>query len=406
MTKVYELQAVATLTMGTSPKGSTYNSDGTGMPLLNGPTEFGAVHPVCTLFTTSPVRTCKAGDLLFCVRGSTTGRMNWADRPYAIGRGVAAIRSYSPPETRYLRYYLEAHLPSLLKRAGGGTFPNLRQADIATFPILWPDNRKEIAAVLTAYDELIENNTRRIQVLEDMVQALYREWFVEYRFPGHEDVELVDSELGAIPMGWHVSTFGDAFQVVGGATPSTKCPEYWDGGTINWYTPSDLTRHGHMFIDKSSRRITQAGLDACSATLFPAGSVMMTSRATLGVLAINTEPACTNQGFITVLPNERLPAAFIYFLLASKAAEIEALASGATFKEISKRSFRTIRFALPPVDLVTRFTKLTDPMLGLIRNLIRQNANLRATRDLLLPRLVSGEIDVSNLDIDTEWLVA
>lgn len=329
-----------------------------------------------------------------------------------LGRRTALIRpDKSKVDGRFLLYQLlgPKWRATVAQRINiGSTVDRIPLTDFPDFPIHLPPLpvQRKIASVLAAYDELIEKNARRIQILEDMAQALYREWFVEYRFPGHEDVELVDSELGAIPMGWHVSTFGDAFQVVGGATPSTKCPEYWDGGTINWYTPSDLTRHGHMFIDKSSRRITQAGLDACSATLFPAGSVMMTSRATLGVLAINTEPACTNQGFITVLPNERLPAAFIYFLLASKAAEIEALASGATFKEISKRSFRTIRFALPPVDLVTRFTKLTDPMLGLIRNLIRQNANLRATRDLLLPRLVSGEIDVSNLDIDTEWLVA
>ena len=194
--------------MGTSPKGETYNSLGDGLPLLNGPTEFGQSHPECTLFTTDSKRQCETGDLIFCVRGSTTGRMNWADRVYSLGRGVCAIRGASSLETKFIRYALDLRLGALLNLSSGATFPNLTGGDIAGFQIPFPENRRAIAAALSAYDDLIENNTRRIKILEEMAQMIYREWFVNFRFPGHENVKLVESELGPIPEGWSVRTVG------------------------------------------------------------------------------------------------------------------------------------------------------------------------------------------------------
>ncbi len=119
------LGEVAVITMGTSPKGHSYNQSGEGLPLLNGPTEFGSDHPDCTVFTTASVKECQTGDLIFCVRGSTTGRMNWADKPYSLGRGVCSIRGESDLDTRFIKYCLDHKLPALLQLAGGTTFPNL-----------------------------------------------------------------------------------------------------------------------------------------------------------------------------------------------------------------------------------------------------------------------------------------
>src|SRR5437868_2071008 len=119
--------------MGQSPSGVTYNSIGKGLPLLNGPTEFGQLHPIANVFTTDSKRQCKKGDLIFCVRGSTTGRMNWADQVYSLGRGVCSIRGQNEKETKYIRYCIELLLPSLLNIAGGSTFPNLHKDDIGKF---------------------------------------------------------------------------------------------------------------------------------------------------------------------------------------------------------------------------------------------------------------------------------
>jgi type I restriction enzyme S subunit len=261
-----------------------------------------------------------------------------------------------------------------------------------------PTQRK-IAAILSAYDDLIENNTRRIRILEEMVQMIYREWFVNFRFPGHEKVKMVESELGLIPEGWEVKPIGEVVETLGGGTPSTKNPEYWEGGDVTWFIPSDLTKSGNMFISDSEKKITRLGLEKSSARVFPAYSVMMTSRATIGVVAINTKQACTNQGFITCIPNERVSAHQIYFWIKDNLEKITSIASGATYKEINRTEFRSLSITVPDIQTTRRFIELTEPIGTQIENLLNKNANLHRTRDLLLPKLISGEVD-----IDTEGL--
>ena len=215
------LHEVATITMGTSPKGTTYNHESLGLPLLNGPTEFGEVHPHCTLYTTDSKKECKTGDLIFCVRASA-GRMNWADQLYSLGRGVCSIRGETPLGTKYIRYCIEWKLNSLLNLAGGSTYPNLTKDMIRDFPIPYLKSRHKIAAVLSAYDDLIENNTRRIEILEEMARTIYREWFVEFRFPGYEQGEKVESALGLIPQGWEVKQLGEMCHVVMGTVTQIR----------------------------------------------------------------------------------------------------------------------------------------------------------------------------------------
>ena len=252
-----------------------------------------------------------------------------------------------------------------------------------------------IAGILSAYDDLIENNQRRIKILEEMARSLYREWFVHFRFPGHDKVKKVPSSLGPIPQYWEVKSVAESFEISGGGTPSRKEPEYWDNGTIQWYSPSDLTGAGTMFMDDSSERITEKGLGESSARLFPARSVMLTSRATIGAIAINSYQACTNQGFITCLPNERVPLYFLFHWLKESVPTFQRMASGATFKEISRGVFKTIDFLQPPAKLTHGFESIVAPVTEQILMLERKNQNLRRTRDLLLPRLLSGQIPLS-----------
>jgi len=155
-----------------------------------------------------------------------------------------------------------------------------------------------------------------------------------------------------------------------------------------------------MFAFSSGLKITEPGLARSSAKKFPAGSVMLTSRATIGEIAIATQESTTNQGFITCVPNERVTTAFLYFWLSGNVDRFLQVAGGATFKELRKSTFRGLPMALPPEQLMTAFTTTVSPQMALIANLIEQNAVLREARDLLLPRLVSGELDVSELDLD------
>jgi type I restriction enzyme S subunit len=283
----------------------------------------------------------------------------------------------------------------------GATMASLNQDIIERITLPAPpiSTQQKIVDILSAYDDLIENNTRRIAILEEMARLIYREWFVNFRFPSHENVKFVDSELGKIPEGWEVKTVSDAFESFGGGTPSTKNESFWTGGTINWFTPTDLTAQKSMFAERSKDRITETGLKTSSARLFPPNAVMMTSRATIGAISICTSAACTNQGFITCIPNGLFPEYWIYFWLKENVNTFIMLSSGATFKEISRGTFRKIKLIGAPQRITKLFSENVTPICKLILNLSRQNKDLRQTRDLLLPRLISGEIDVSEMEI-------
>lgn len=295
----------------------------------------------------------------------------------------------------YAYFFRSQTVRQSLSAFGGGTnISNLNQDILSALDVPIPPLpvQQRIAGILSAYDDRIENCQRRIKILEEMARALYREWFINFRFPGHQKIKLVHSPLGPIPHGWEVKTVAESFDISGGGTPSRKEPEYWEGGTIQWFAPSDLTAASSMFMDDSGERITDVGLAKSSARLFPNRSVMLTSRATIGAIAINTHEACTNQGFITCLPNECAPLFFLFHWVTENVPTFQRMASGATFKEISRGVFKTIEFLQPPRKLVHRFESVVEPMSEQLLALQRQSQNLRQTRDLLLPRLLSGQI--------------
>ncbi len=253
-----------------------------------------------------------AGDLVLARRGDV-GRLSFV-APDEAGWvcGTGSMRIHAPNHDvlnpLFLRYAMSSPgvIEWLTGQAVGATMPNLNAKIVSAVPIRVPGTvtQRRIATVLAAFDELIEINERRIELLEDLAQSLYREWFVHFRFPGHEGIKMVESDLGRIPAGWEVRAAGDVFDVLGGGTPSKKRVDYWEDGQIPWFTPSDLTRARRRFAVRSSARITDLGLERSAARLFPPGSVLMTSRATLGVLAIAAVSCTCNQGFIASLQSQ------------------------------------------------------------------------------------------------------
>lgn len=251
-----------------------------------------------------------------------------------------------------------------------------------------PTQRK-IAGILSAYDDLIENNLRRIKILEEMAQSLYREWFVHFRFPGHESVKFVDSALGQIPKSWEMKAISDFGKVVTGKTPS-KANEDFFGEDISFLKTPDM--HGQMFILRTNEYLSTAGAQSQANKTLPVGSICVSCIGTIGVVSITTEPCQTNQQINSVVLADDASREFLFFWLREAKQMLENLGSnGATMGNVNKSKFEGMKLVCPTGDLLTRFHNITEPMFEQIERLFRKIQNLRQTRDLLLPKLLSGD---------------
>ena len=303
--------------------------------------------------------------------------------------------------TKFIRYVLaasdfSAHIHRITT---GANIPHISGKDIAAYEFELPDLEDQVRIVecLSAYDDLIATNQRRIALLEDAARRLYREWFVHLRFPGHESVPVKDG----VPAGWLSLTLGDVCDAVGGGTPSTARPEYW-GGDVTWVTPTDVTRNDCLVMLDSEKKITEAGLANSSAKLVPPETILMTSRASIGFFALMDKPACTNQGFISVLPKQDSARMFLLFNLLDRVEEMIGLATGATFKELSKKTFRALPVLWPTDALLKFYEDKTYPLIQQVRLIKKQNQELTKARDRLLPKLMSGQLDVSGIALPAE----
>lgn len=303
--------------------------------------------------------------------------------------------------TDFIRYVLAAPEFSthIHRITTGANIPHISGKDIAAYEFELPTlvDQARIVECLTAYDDLIAANQRRIALLEDAASRLYREWFVHLRYPGHEPVPVKDG----VPEGWVPMTLGDVCDAVGGGTPSTSRPEYWDGDVV-WVTPTDVTRNDCLVLLESENKITEAGLANSSAKLVPPDTILMTSRASIGFFALMDRPACTNQGFISVLPKQADTRMFLLFNLLGRVEEMINLATGATFKELSKKTFRALPIVWPTDRLLAAFEDKAYSMILQVRCIKKQNQQLARARDLLLPKLMSGQLDVSGIRLPDE----
>lgn len=284
-------------------------------------------------------------------------------------------------------------------RSFGATVPHVKVGDAESLLIPCPclQEQRRIGHVLANYDDLIATNQRRIALLEDAARRIYREWFVHLRFPGHESVPVKDW----VPEGWQSLALADVCNAVGGGTPSTTQPEYW-GGDVMWVTPTDVTHNDCLALLDSEKKITETGLANSSAKLVPPETILMTSRASIGFFALIDQPACTNQGFISVLPKQVNSRMFLLFNLLSRVEEMVGLATGATFKEISKKTFRALPVLWPTDELLKSFEDRAYPLVQQVRLIKKQNQQLTYARDLLLPKLMSGQLDVSGIRLPEE----
>lgn len=255
--------------------------------------------------------------------------------------------------------------------------------------------------MLSVLDDKIELNNAINKNLEEMAQALFNSWFVDFEFPNENGEpykssggEFEESELGLIPKGWKQGTISELGEVAGGATPSKKNEDFYTVRGIPWITPKDLSKTNNKYISRGEIDITQKGFSNSSVKLLPKGTVLFSSRAPIGYIAIAKNEVTTNQGFKSVIPFKHVGSEFVYYLLKSNVETIESRASGSTFKEISGTEMKRVPVLIPTENVLAKFNEIVEPIGRLTQKCEEENEDLTQIRDTLLPKLMSGEIRV------------
>ena len=285
-----------------------------------------------------------------------------------------------------------------------------------------PDVQKSIAHILGTLDDKIELNRRMNETLEAMARALFKSWFVDFdpvrakmagRDPGlPQDLadlfpdRLVDSDLGEIPEGWKVSEIGEEVDAVGGATPSTKEPAYWNEGEQHWATPKDLSKLLSPVLLETDRKITDTGMKKISSGLLPVGTVLLSSRAPIGYLAIAEVPTAINQGFIAMVCEKRLSNLYVLFWCYENLDYIKGISGGSTFAEISKKAFRPVPVAVPSEEVLTVYEDIVHPLYDRIVTNTKESMPLVSLRGTLLPKLISGKLRVKSAESFVEKIAS
>ena len=326
------------------------------------------------------------GELPVLVFGDHTCVLKYVDFPFAIGAdGTQLIRPKKDFDIRYF-YYTLRNLP--LEQFGYQRhFKYLKTSTVSCPPMYI---QRKIAAILSNYDDLIENNSRRIKILEEMAGTIYREWFVEFRFPGHGNVKMVESELGLIPQGWEVKQLGEMCDVVMGQSPKSEFyNELGEGLPFH----QGVTDFGDRFpTDRVFCTIRNRIADP--------GDILFSVRAPVGRINVADKKIVIGRG-LSAIRSKSGNQAFLLQQLKDRFKEEDTMGVGTIFNAIRKSDLLEIQLLVPPDSLNAEFEEIAAPITSLLENLTKENVNLRKTRDILRPKLISGELDISELDIST-----
>lgn len=362
----------------------------------------------------------QSNDVLLNITGDSVARVCQVPAdilPARVNQHVAIIRS-DPCllDPRFLRFLLASprmQAEMLALAAAGATRNALTKGMIESFevPDLSLEVQRAIAALLGALEDKIELNRRINETLRAMAMAIFKDWFIDFgptsakaegRAP-YLSSDLWDLFPDAIddrdkPVGWELSEIGKEVEVLGGATPSTKEPSYWEGGENHWATPKDLSKLASPVLLDTARKITDAAISKISSGLLPVGTVLLSSRAPIGYLAIAEVPTAVNQGFIAMVCRKRLGNIFVLFWSYKNLEFIKGISGGSTFAEISKKAFRPVPVIVPSQRILTAFESLIQPLYERIVANTKESASLTQTLDLLLPKLISGEIRLAEVE--------
>ena len=264
------------------------------------------------------------------------------------------------------------------------TIASLKGLEIPCPPV---DVQGRIVEILYSYDALIENNQKQIKLLEEAAQRLYKEWFVDLRFPGHETTPITDG----IPERWARYKFSEIASIMSGGTPKTDVKEYYDGN-IPFYTPKDSD--GSFFAFDTITHISKFGLDHCNSQYYPAGTVIITARGTVGKTTILAMPMAMNQSCYALKCDDLNSPYYLFFSLNKEVAALKTMANGGVFNTIIVKTFDSIHLTVPTEEVLTAFDAMVSPMMEQIKAKMQQQVMLAEARGRLLPKLMNGEIEV------------
>ena len=371
------LKDIANITMGQSPKGATCNTVANGTPLLNGPTEFGQHHPYPVQFTIEPKKICEPGDLLFCVRGSTVGRMNWADTNYAIGRGLAFITPKIPGTNHFIKGVLEFKLGELLSISNGSTFPNITRSMLTDIKINIPSINEimKISKILETIDNKIELNNEMNKTLEKMSESLFKRWFIDFEFPNEDGQpykssggEMIESGLGMIPKGWDTTLLGNILEITSGKRPKNKSKEKDIEFTIPLIGASSIMGYTNdvLYNDK----------------------ILVIGRVgTHGIVQRFNEDVWPSDNTFVIKSKY-----YEYVNQVLSNIDYSALNVGSTQPLITQTDIKNLEIVQPNLSVINKFELIVSSFYKIIENNKENNYCLERTRDIILPKLMNGEI--------------
>ena len=336
----------------------------------------------------------KNGDIVVCEGGEPGRCAIWKEQKpnMMFQKALHRIRPHECLSNEFLFYSLlyKGRTGRLAPLFTGATIKHLPREKLAKVEIEVPPLpvQHRIASILSAYDNLIENNRRRIQLLEQAARLLYKEWFVHLRFPGHEHAKIKDG----VPEGWTEGVVADFYSTGSGGTPSRKNPDFYTG-EIPWVKTQELTG---CFIRSTDERITEEAVKRSSAKLFPVHTVLIAMYgATIGQTAVLSVPSTTNQACCAIIPKKSGTSyVHAYLFFCHHKTDLVGLGQGAAQNNISQQVIKSFNMVLPRKKLLVAFSDTVSPLFDQIEILQRNNINLVKARDILLPRLMNGEINV------------
>lgn len=338
----------------------------------------------------------ETGDILYSRRGDV-GRCAYVTEKevgWLCGTGCLRVTIDSEKaDSRFVFFQLQH--PDTVgwveKHAVGATMLNLNTTILSSVPIRLPalESQKRIANVLSAYDDLIENNQKQIKLLEEAAQRLYKEWFVDLRFPGHENTKIVDG----VPEGWNECTVESFGTVITGKTPSTSNKEYYTNGKVPFVTIPDM--HNVVYPLKTEKRLTIEGAQTQKNKYIPPNSVMISCIGTVGLVSIATEVCQTNQQINSIILYNEDDLYFFYESMLRMKDLLDGLGSnGATMTNVNKSKLEKLIIISPSKDIVKQYNDVCKPLFESALNLSRKNVYLQNMREALLPKLMSGEMEI------------